>query len=225
MNFPVLGTVELLAGPSLDLLLLTRTVVGLVLVIASVPKLTASNEFIQVVQGYRLVPDKLAGAIGRIVPMVELAAGVGLVSGTFMPWPALLAILLFILFALAIFLNLLRGRRYIACGCFGLSRETHLSWGSVLRNAFLIGLAFSSRGAPVSFKCLSLRGCGPNPMAVLPVGQTITIMISGVGFLSLWWLYGTIRKLVSLPGRETYFPADSGTNSVGENQQPARENI
>jgi uncharacterized membrane protein YphA (DoxX/SURF4 family) len=216
--------VELLSEPTLALLLLTRTVVGVVLIVASVPKLTASNEFIQVVQGYQLVPDKFAVAVGRILPVMELAAGLGLVSGIFMPWSSLLAILLFILFGFAISLNLLRGRRYIPCGCFGMSREGRLSWGSVLRNVILSALAFSSRGAPISFRCLSLRGCTPNPMTVLPVAQTITIMISSVGFVSLWWLYGTIRKILTLPGRETYFPTEDGPKSGVETQRAVRTN-
>jgi uncharacterized membrane protein YphA (DoxX/SURF4 family) len=219
MNVPVFRMVELLGEPSLALLLLIRTVVGLVLVIASVPKLTASNEFVQVVQGYELLPDKFAVAASRILPVMELAAGLGLVSGIFMPWPSLLAILLFILFAFAISLNLLRGRRYIPCGCFGMSREARLSWGSVLRNAILSVLALSSTGAPISFECLTLRGCAPNPMTVLPVGQTITIMISGVGFIFLWWLYGTIRKLVALPGRETYFPTEASMDGQRRNSR------
>ena len=204
---------ESFSDRTLDLLLLARTVAGLVLIFASVPKLTSPGKFSQIVQEYQLLPNKFARVAGRILPLIELACGFALLLGISTPWPGVVAMLLFALFAGAISINLLRGRRFIQCGCFGVGRETRLSWGSVLRNVTLGGVAFLSRGAPISSGCISLRGCAPNPIAILPIGQTATIMISGIGILSLWGLFGTIRKLGKLPGRGTYFLASGNSNS------------
>jgi hypothetical protein len=180
---------ESLARHSLDLLLLARTIAGLVLIFASVPKLTSLGKFAQIVQEYRVLPEKVAGVLGRILPLIELACGFALLFGISKPWPGVVAIVLFALFAGAISINLLRGRRYIQCGCFGVGRGAHLSWSSVLRNAILAGLAFVSAGTTST--------------NVLSVGEAITITISGAGIVALLWLYGAVRKLVALPGRET----------------------
>jgi len=101
---------QLCSEHNLELVLLARTLVGLVLIAASVPKLTSPGKFVEIVKEYQLLPEKVARVAGRILPLLELAAGLGLVSGSFMPWPSLVAILLFVLFIAAISGNLLRGR-------------------------------------------------------------------------------------------------------------------
>jgi hypothetical protein len=77
--------------------------------------------------------------------------GATLLLGLAFPWPELGAAALLLLFALAMGINLRRGRRHIDCGCFQSALEQTLSWTLVMRNAvlaLLMGLALLSNDAP-----------------------------------------------------------------------------
>jgi hypothetical protein len=65
--------------------------------------------------------------------------------------PELSAAGLLLLFALAMGINLRRGRRHIDCGCFQNALKQTLSWALVMRNvvlALLAGLALLSNQVP-----------------------------------------------------------------------------
>ena len=57
-----------------------------------------------------------------------------------------LALSLFVLYAVAISINLFRGRRHIDCGCGG--DGTAIGWGLVVRNVVLAGLALPQQIPP-----------------------------------------------------------------------------
>ena len=54
------------------------------------------------------------------------------------PWPEAVAAALLLLFAVAMAINIRRGRRHIDCGCFQSTLKQTLSWTLVARN---LGLA------------------------------------------------------------------------------------
>jgi uncharacterized membrane protein YphA (DoxX/SURF4 family) len=197
--FQLFAWFELFGWTGLAVLLFVRTVAALVLIMASVPKLISPAKFVQIIQDYQLLPDKLTRLAGYVIPLTELSVGLALFSGITAPWPSLFAALLFGLFGGAICVNLLRGRRYIDCGCFGAGREAQLSWRSVLRNVILAFLALLSMGTGLSLDCLRLRGCGANPLTILAIDEKMIIVASGFGVVSLWWLSGLIRYLLAFP--------------------------
>lgn len=82
------------------------------------------------------VPD--AVVIG--LPLLELVLGALLVVDVGRPVTALLAAVLLTAFTAVIVRLLLDGRRP-PCACFGALSRQPIGWGSVVRNAVLIGLA------------------------------------------------------------------------------------
>jgi len=104
-----------------------------------------------VVANYRLLPDAMVAPAAHLIPPVELLLGATLLLGLAFPGPELGAAALLLLFALAMGINLRRGRRHIDCGCFQSALKQTLSWTLVMRNvvlASLVGVALSSNDVP-----------------------------------------------------------------------------
>ena len=117
---------------------------ALVLFAAAWHKVTQAEVFAAALQAYELVPVGAVLAVGRALPLVEAAIGIGMLV-PLTRQPALIGFAaLMLLYAGAMGVNLLRGRRQIDCGCGG---ESHpLSWALVLRNAVLAALALAVSG-------------------------------------------------------------------------------
>ncbi len=94
--------------------------------------------FWQAVAGYRLLPDALTRPAARLVPMVEVAIAVCLLAIPSMTLPVIAAACLWLAYAGAIAINLLRGRTELECGCGGISADQKIHWGLVLRNGVLL---------------------------------------------------------------------------------------
>lgn len=124
---------------------------------AALHKLRGLPEFRAVLENYRILP----------APLLKSAVGVVIAAETFAAlaiwWPALrvvaatTAVVLLVAYALAIALNLYRGRREIDCGCsFGNSAQP-LSWALPLRNALLVvPCAIAGLGASTSLPALGV---------------------------------------------------------------------
>ena len=117
---------------------------ALVLFAAAWHKLSEREGFTGALEAYKLLPTRAVLPVARLLPLIEIALGIGvLVPLTRQAALPTLALLL-LAYAVAIGINLLRGRSQIDCGCGG---EAHaLSWGLVLRNAVLAGAALVVSG-------------------------------------------------------------------------------
>jgi uncharacterized membrane protein YphA (DoxX/SURF4 family) len=117
---------------------------GLLLVAAAWHKLSSLPQFTAVVADYQLLPQFLVSPTALIVPLAELVFGLAWLTGFAIPWIAPLTAGMFALYAVAIAINLVRGRLHISCGC-GLgavsAENQHLSWVLVLRNTLLVAVA------------------------------------------------------------------------------------
>ncbi len=85
---------------------------------------------------YQLLPERL---VPRAVPLLagaEVVAALGLCVLATRPFAAALAAALLVIYAGAMAINLLRGRREIDCGCGGPGDV--ISWALVARNAALL---------------------------------------------------------------------------------------
>jgi hypothetical protein len=102
-------------------------------------ELSQPDVFAGALADYRVLPERAVAPVARTLPIVEVALGAGILvplTRTFALW-GLAGLML--VYALAMGINLARGRNNIDCGCGG---ATHpLSWALVARNAVLAAAA------------------------------------------------------------------------------------
>jgi len=115
---------------------------ALLLGTASWHKLADHAAFRAVLRDYRLLPEALLTPASRTVPVAEALLAVAWLAGAAKQPVAVATAALLGLYAIAIAVNLVRGRVHIDCGCgFGTAhRDQPISWWLVLRNALLVAL-------------------------------------------------------------------------------------
>lgn len=111
-------------------------VLGVVFLTSAIPKLRRPKSFILVVLEYRILPPFIGEIFARLVPPLELFVALLLLTGTATQVGAALASLLLISFAIAVGINLVRGRD-LDCGCFGEGRGTRVGWYLLMRDTSL----------------------------------------------------------------------------------------
>jgi hypothetical protein len=131
--------VDLLLDPAV--VWTARLVLAAVLAVAALAKLRAFDEFIGVVHNYRILPEPLVRPVAYVLPPLELAVALGLLIEPTRALAAGGAAALLAVFALAMAVNILRGRPEIDCGCFASTLKQRIGWALVGRNLVLIGLA------------------------------------------------------------------------------------
>jgi Methylamine utilisation protein MauE len=118
---------------------------ALLLATASWFKLADLTQFEATLAAYRVLPSALLPVFARLVPVLEALAVVSLVYAPTQWLGLAFAAGLLTLYALAMAINLRRGRNTLECGCGGLSQS--VSWFLVLRNlgcaAVALGLAMT----------------------------------------------------------------------------------
>ncbi len=154
--------------------------------VAGIDKLRHRALLPGVIANYRLLPAALVAPAAALLPPAELAlaAGlmVGLVTGNLL-WPALAAAALLLLFAAAMAINIVRGRRHIDCGCGHAGLRQRLGWGQVARNIVLALLLLPA-----------LAGAGP-----LAAGDLAVAAAGGITLYLLMLLFTALSGLPGLP--------------------------
>jgi hypothetical protein len=112
-------------------------------------KLPTLLEFEGVVGNYRLLPDRAVPLAARLVVALEALAVLLLIVPNARDWGAACALGLLVLFAVAMAVNIRRGRVEIDCGCFRTTHRQRLSWWLVGRNGAL-ALAAAALWLPLS---------------------------------------------------------------------------
>ena len=116
---------------------------------AAAHKLRGLPSFQSALAGYRLLPPAWAAPAARLIPVLELAVAVGLLLPGLTAPAAWAAAAVLAIYAGAVAINLLRGRREIDCGCGGPGGDRPLGVSLVVRNLVLIwGLLVTT--APVA---------------------------------------------------------------------------
>lgn len=103
---------------------------------AAAHKLAAPAGFHAAVGEYRLLPPGLVGAAAVVIPWLEFAVAAAALAAPFLGQRLLApAAGMLLLYALAMAVNLVRGRRDIGCGCaaFG-APDAAIGWPMVARN-------------------------------------------------------------------------------------------
>ncbi|UJF24226.1 hypothetical protein L0B52_07775 [Suttonella sp. R2A3] len=142
-------------------------------------------DFQSALAAYRLLPLDAVRATAFVIMGLEALTALLLWLS---PIGALLAAAIFAAYALAMGINLARGRSDIDCGCGGV--PIHISWHLLLRNAALIALALvAAFSAPV-------------PMSISSAVMTI------LAALSLLLTYFTVNQLLA---NRSYWISQKGT--------------
>ncbi len=173
------------ASPGLLVLHLAPSLLAaMILARACAFKLRDLIRFEGVVANYRLAPPATAPLIARGLPVAEILLAVALLA----PWTRsvadMTAAALFVVFGLAVGVNIVRGRREIDCGCGDPAHRQPLSWSLVGRNVALAAL---------------LIAAGLAPHAVIGVGGLVVSLAAALaGFL----LILCQEAFQALPGRD-----------------------
>lgn len=114
--------------------------------VACAHKLRDLSAFAATLTHYGLLPDRLVGPASLLLPVLEGLAAVGLLISAAREPASLLGAVLLLTYALAMGLNLSRGRRQLQCGCFGPRGGGVVSASLVSRNV-LMALVITLAGA------------------------------------------------------------------------------
>src|SRR5918996_6127574 len=93
------------------ILAFAQAILMLVFLTGAWSKLRARETFEGVVYNYRLLPGFAVAPVSYLLPLTELAMGLGLAFAVTRPYAAIGAVLLLAVFNIAIAINLRRGRR------------------------------------------------------------------------------------------------------------------
>ncbi|KAA8384331.1 DoxX family membrane protein [Acetobacter sp. DmW_136] len=121
--------------------------IGTMFLVAGVSKLRGHDAFLGTLASYRLLPSWSYEGVAWGLAGAEVLAGLALFSGFAAGLGGLAAAAMLVVFALAMGINIARGRTSLSCGCTpGLVSET-LSWKLVARTVLCVPLALAPRFA------------------------------------------------------------------------------
>jgi uncharacterized membrane protein YphA (DoxX/SURF4 family) len=169
-----------------------RLVLAAVFAMAAFAKLRALDEFVGVLHNYRILPEFLVRPVAYALPPLEAVIAAALLLGPTRSAAAAAAAALLALFALAMAVNLARGRVEIDCGCFAATLRQRISWALVGRNVLLIGLAALALPTPAARALTRL--------------DAVTIVAASLSAVLLYLAFTQLRSM-ALPAR----PHSGGT--------------
>ena len=143
-----------------------RGALALLFVVAALHKLRDRDAFRATLDAYALLPSALTAPLARAVPLVELVAALLLVAPRAAAVGASIAVLLLSVYALAMGVNLLRGRRDLDCGCMGPGARSPIGPELLVRNLFLVVAALVAGFAPIHARALVWVDFVTVPLAV-----------------------------------------------------------
>lgn len=114
------------------LTMLSRLVIGIMLIYASYYKVIEPASFAKSIWYYHMVPGSLINLMALILPWLELVCGLGLILGIFYDGAKVWATLMMVMFIIALSSTIVRGID-IDCGCFKASKgATGSAWKSLV---------------------------------------------------------------------------------------------
>jgi hypothetical protein len=140
---------------------------GALFAISAVLKICGLRQFVGILSAYRLISPSLLFPVAGAIVLAELAGGLFSIIGIGIEKSfGLSAIgILLVVYALAIAINIMRGRYHLDCGCLGsASVRPRIGWPLVWRNAGLAVVALlaaflESNGRPfVLFDWIAVIG-------------------------------------------------------------------
>lgn len=116
-----------------------RVGIAVVFLWAAADKVAHPDRFADIVTDYQILPAFLVNPFAAVLPWIEVAVGVCLLLGLWVPASALLATGMTVMFMGAITWALAQGYADLHCGCFTTSQEGRgEAWGLLWRDAILL---------------------------------------------------------------------------------------
>jgi uncharacterized membrane protein YphA (DoxX/SURF4 family) len=115
--------------------LICRLTLAIIFFYAGIEKIISPGDFAVVIYNYQLLPDGTITLLAIFLPWLEVLIAASLITGICIRGAALISALLFLTFASALTINLVRGLD-ISCGCFGAS-SGNISWFYLARDLSL----------------------------------------------------------------------------------------
>jgi uncharacterized membrane protein YphA (DoxX/SURF4 family) len=119
--------------------LICRLTLAIIFFYAGIEKIINPGDFAVAIYNYQLLPDCAINLSAIFLPWLEVFIAASLVAGIYTRGAALISALLFLTFATALTINLVRGLD-ISCGCFGAS-SGNISWLYLERDLSLFCLS------------------------------------------------------------------------------------
>jgi putative oxidoreductase len=119
------------------LILISRIILGVVFIIASVEKIASPDAFAASIQAYNIAPVAVVNLSALVLAWLELLCGVFILSGVLVRSSAAIVTFLIGVFVAAMLAAMARGLQ-IDCGCFGTHHATPLGWARILEDAALL---------------------------------------------------------------------------------------
>jgi len=107
---------------------------------AALHKWRSPARFTATIDAYRLVPRAMSPLLGILVPLLETSIAGGLLIGVTRPYAAAGGAVVLLVYAVAIGINLQRGRVDLDCGCTGPAERRPIAAWMIGRNAMLAGI-------------------------------------------------------------------------------------
>jgi hypothetical protein len=167
-----------------------RTLTAIVLIVAGISKLADRERFARIVENYQMLPRQLVRAVATLLPLVEIVVAAMLVTRIGSTSGGFVATTLFLVFAGAMAVNLLRGRSNIACGCFGANVSSPLRWRYVARNVALALTALV--GTPVWW-------WGARPWPLSNSDELAAMLAAAIAAICYWFVASSIGVLLRTP--------------------------
>jgi methylamine dehydrogenase accessory protein MauD len=185
-------------------LLITRLLLAVVFAVAGLAKLADPGGSRRALADFG-VPAALAGPLGILLPLAELAVAAALVPSALAWWGALGALALLTLFVAGIGINLARGRAP-DCHCFGQLHSAPAGPSTLARNAIFAAIAAFVvwRGPNAAGPNLvgELGGLATAELAGLIGGLIVVLLVAAEGWILLQLLRQNGRLLVRLEALE-----------------------
>ncbi len=146
---------------------------------AALGKWRSTAEFRTVLANYRLFPAPLVAALGLLVPAAESAVALLILDAAARPWAAAGGAALLVAYAIAIAVNLRRGRYDLDCGCAGPADRRPIAAWMIWRNVALA----------------ALLAAAALPWSARPLGWTDALTVGG-GLTVVALLYVALDRLL-----------------------------
>lgn len=145
--------------------------IAVILASAATHKLRATTRFATQLENYQLLPRSLVLPVAKVLPWIEMALAFALLVPAARHLAALGAAALLASYALAIGINLWRGRRDIDCGCAGPEQAQPIRPVLLARNAVLVSLALLASLTPLG------RGLGMFDGFVVIAASAVALLV------------------------------------------------
>lgn len=119
-----------------------RILLGLVFLLYGLDKIPHPDDFARAIANYKLLPDVFINLLAVVLPWVEVACGLLLLSGQWVRSAALVSAFLLVVFVIAVSVTLVRGLD-ISCGCFNTNEGRRIGLKLLGEDLLLLVMSFA----------------------------------------------------------------------------------